>query len=91
MKLDTSAKISIAILAISLITFFNTCGSSTSVSKVNKRIDSLYQIVNRLPTQNDVKRITEQTSYKFLIYETDLDHKKTSLSDIENKLDKEQK
>lgn len=70
--------------AFSFFTWINSCNNSSNTKalrKIESRLDSL-------ATPAQVKQINEQTSYKFLIYENDLDNKRTSLSEIENKLSK---
>jgi hypothetical protein len=78
----------------SLLSFLQTCGSKGKVTDNKKKIevleskvDSLINITVAQPNSTSIKNQMEQTMYKFLIYEDDLDKGKTSLSDIKSKID----
>jgi hypothetical protein len=83
-----------AIAFFTLLCFFQTCGSKGKV-KDNKKaieslqtqVDSLTKVLDSKPSNEDVNYIMEQTMYKFLIYEEDLDKGRVSLSEIKNRID----
>ena len=95
MKNDSITKFCIyAITFFSLMCFFQTCGSKGKVTDNKKKIevlevkvDSLINVVSAQPDATLIENKMEQTMYKFLIFEDDLDKGKTSLSDIKSKID----
>ena len=95
MKTDSVQKFLIfAILFFSLMCFFQTCGSKGKVRDnkkeievLNTKVDSLIKVVDSKPNAKEIQYEMEQTMYKYLIYEDDLDKGKTSLSDIKSKID----
>mgnify|MGYP003112973778 CR=1 FL=1 len=95
MKTDSVQKFLIfAILFFSLMCFFQTCGSKGKVidnkkeiEVLNTKVDSLIKVVDSKPNAKEIQYEMEQTMYKYLIYEDDLDKGKTSLSDIKSKID----
>ena len=95
MKTDSVQKFLIfAILFFSLMCFFQTCGSKgkvrdnkKSIEVLNTKVDSLIKVVDSKPNAKEIQYEMEQTMYKYLIYEDDLDKGKTSLSDIKSKID----
>ena len=95
MKTDSVQRLCIfAILFFSLMCFFQTCGSKGKVRDNKKeievletKVDSLIKVVDSKPNAKEIQYEMEQTMYKYLIYEDDLDKGKTSLSDIKSKID----
>lgn len=95
MKTDSVQKFCIfAILFFSLMCFFQTCGSKGKVRDnkkeievLNTKVDSLIKVVDSKPNAKEIQYEMEQTMYKYLIYEDDLDKGKTSLSEIKNRID----
>lgn len=83
----------IAIIVLLLMLNMNQC---TTTRNLDKRVDSLTVKVEKFPetlqnrgillTNKSVDSIVSRQLYRFLIYETDLDNKRTSLSQIESKL-----
>ena len=74
--------------------FFQTCGSKgktidnkKKIEVLETKVDSLIKVVDSKPSAKEVQYEMEQTMYKYLIYEDDLDKGKTSLSEIKNKID----
>ena len=95
MKTDSVTRVAtFAILFFSLMCFFQTCGSKGKVRDnkkeievLNTKVDSLIKVVDSKPNAKEIQYEMEQTMYKYLIYEDDLDKGKTSLSDIKSKID----
>jgi len=95
MKTDSITRVAtFAILFFSLMCFFQTCGSKGKVRDnkkeievLNTKVDSLIKVVDSKPNAKEIQYEMEQTMYKYLIYEDDLDKGKTSLSDIKSKID----
>jgi predicted RNA-binding protein with EMAP domain len=79
-----------------LLCFLQTCGTrgkiidnKKEIEALNSKIDSLTKVVsNQKDFDEDmIEYKMEQTMYKFLIYEEDLDRGKISLSEIKNRID----
>ena len=95
MRNDNVTRICIyAITFFSLMCFFQTCGSKgktidnkKKIEVLETKVDSLIKVVDSKPSAKEVQYEMEQTMYKYLIYEDDLDKGKTSLSEIKNKID----
>ena len=95
MKTDSVTRLCIfAITFFSLMCFFQTCGSKGKIRDNKKeievletKVDSLINVVDSKPSAKEIQYEMEQTMYKYLIYEDDLDKGKTSLSEIKNKID----
>jgi hypothetical protein len=79
------------VLVIALFTLFKSCGDSRELSKVKKELELTNQKLEQYATKEEVEIIISKTMFDFLLYEDDLDKKKTSLSDIKNKVDELQK
>jgi len=76
--------------------FLNTCGTrgkitdnKKEIEALNIKIDSLTKVVANQKDFNEdvIEYKMEQTMYKFLIYEEDLDKGRISLSEIKNRID----
>ena len=87
-------KFVIAILVLVIFCFFQTCGSKgkiidnkKEVQKLQTQVDSLTKVIAIKPSVEQVQYEMEQTMYKFLIYEEDLDKGRVSLSEIKNRID----
>ncbi len=78
-----------AILAVCIITFFNTCGTKSISKKVNtlsKKVDSLQtEIIKR---DEMIKIIEETPAWKTLRIEEISDKEKISINALEEKLNK---
>jgi len=77
-----------------LLCLFQTCGNKGKITDVKKQnielhntVDSLHNVINTLPTSDEVEYRMEQVMYRYLIYEDDLDRGKVSLSEIKNRID----
>lgn len=82
----------IALVFFVLITL-QQCSTSRKAEKAykeaklaNASVDSLVKAGS--VTADQVKHISQQTMFEFLIYEEDVDKGRTSLSDIKNKIEK---
>jgi 2-oxo-4-hydroxy-4-carboxy--5-ureidoimidazoline (OHCU) decarboxylase len=75
---------------LSLIMFFRTCSTSTSVTRIEKRLESIDSSASTV-TKREVDSIVKSRLYDFLIFEEDLDKGKTSLSDIRIKISSDEK
>lgn len=73
------------ILALCIIIFFRTCSTSSSVAKIEKKVNQLDSASSTL-SKEQVDSIIKTRLYEFLIFEEDLDRGKTSLSDIRIKI-----
>lgn len=88
----------IAIIVLLLFQFINSCTTSSkikSLSKSVKELDSAVVALKARPVpltdrqvRDAVKDECMETMYKYLIYETDLDKGKTSLSQIRSDVDR---
>ncbi len=88
----------IVIGIIVILNFLNTCSVNSKLNTVSKAVKQLDTIVARLETRpfsltdiqtrDAVKDECMETMYKYLIYETDLDKAKTSLSQIRSDIDR---
>ena len=77
-----------------VLCFFQTCGTKGKITDVKKQnielhntVDSLHNVINSLPSSDEVEYRMEQVMYRYLIYEDDLDRGKISLSEIKNRID----
>lgn len=78
------------VLVLCILTFFRTCSTSSSVTKIEKQIQSIDSTTSTL-TKVEVDSIVKTRLYDFLIFEEDLDKGKTSLSDIRIKISSNEK
>lgn len=78
------------ILVLCILMFFRTCSTNSSVSKIEKQIQSMDTTTSTL-TKTDVDSIVKTRLYDFLIFEEDLDKGKTSLTDIRIKISSNEK
>lgn len=91
MKKFIQENFTIIVLIVAILTLFKSCGDSREVSKLRKELELTNQKMEKFATKEEVEIISSKTMFDFLLYEDDLDKKKTSLSDIKNKLDELQK
>lgn len=91
MKKFIQENFTIIVLILAILTLFKSCGDSREVSKLRKELELTNQKMEKFATKEEVEIISSKTMFDFLLYEDDLDKKKTSLSDIKNKLDELQK
>jgi hypothetical protein len=83
----------IILISIMMLLFFRSCSQTSAINKLTKEIeirDSI-ETANAAPTKQDIDRIVSERLYDFLIFEDDLDKKKTSLSEIRLKISKDDK
>jgi len=88
----------ISLIVLSLFQFINSCTTSSkvkSLTKTVKELDSAVVVLKVRPAplteaqvRDAVKDECMETMYKYLIYETDLDKGKTSLSQIRSDVDR---
>lgn len=86
-----------AVYVIAAFTLLNTCGNRGAnkenmklrkeLTATNAEIDSLYSLLDQKASKADIQRISNKTMFEFLLYEDDLDRKKTSLSDIRTRIE----
>jgi hypothetical protein len=91
----------IACMFFLIITFFSTCSVNRKLKTVNynnislqHKLDSLIIIENSkvIPvTLPEIKDEVQTVMFNFLVYESDLDKNKTSLSVIKNKIEEDDK
>jgi CII-binding regulator of phage lambda lysogenization HflD len=91
MKKFIQENFTLIVLILSVLTLFKSCGDSREVAKLRKELETTNQKMEKYATKEQVEIISSKTMFDFLLYEDDLDKKKTSLSDIKNKLDELQK
>lgn len=91
MKKFIQENFTIIVLIITVLTLFKSCGDSREVAKLRKELELANTKMNQFATKEEVEIISSKTMFDFLLYEDDLDKKKTSLSDIKNKVDELQK
>jgi hypothetical protein len=86
---ENSAVIMIVIMAL---LFLKQCGVSREMSKMRKEMSELASvsdsIKNETATREEIRLEMNKALFDFLIYETDLDNGKSSLSEIRSKIDK---
>lgn len=78
------------VLVLCILMFFRTCSTSSSVNRIEKRVQSLDSTTSTL-SKETVDSIVKSRLYDFLIFEEDLDKGKTSLSDIRIKISNNEK
>lgn len=80
------------VLSFLFILFVQQCSVSRKADKAYKQAKVAADVTDSLVkagpvTAAEVKHISQQTMFEFLIYEEDVDKGKTSLSDIKNKIE----
>lgn len=80
------------VLGFLFVLFVQQCSISRKSEKAYKQSKVAAETVDSLVkagpvTASQVKYISQQTMFEFLIYEEDVDKGRTSLSDIKNKID----
>lgn len=80
------------VLGFLCILFVQQCSVSRKAEKAYKQAKASADITDSLVkagpvTAAEVKHISQQTMFEFLIYEEDVDKGRTSLSDIKNKIE----
>ena len=80
------------VLGFLFILFVQQCRVSRKADKAYKQAKVAADVTDSLVkagpvTAAEVKHISQQTMFEFLIYEEDVDKGKTSLSDIKNKIE----
>lgn len=79
------------VLVIALLSFFKSCGDSRELQNVKKELAQTNakfdEIKSNVATREEVEIISNKVMFNFLIYEDDIDKRKTSLSDVKNKVD----
>ncbi len=82
----------VIVLGFLFILFVQQCSVSRKADKAYKQAKVAADVTDSLVkagpvTAAEVKHISQQTMFEFLIYEEDVDKGKTSLSDIKNKIE----
>ena len=79
-------------IVIMVLLFLKQCGVNREVGKMRKDMAELTavsdSIKNETATRKEIRLEVNKALFDFLIYETDLDNGKTSLSEIRSKIDK---
>ena len=73
-------------LVLVVLVLFRQCGVNRDVDRIEKSVKSIHQKVDSIPSGNKIKQQMNEVMFDFLIYEDDFDKKKTSLSDIKQKI-----
>jgi hypothetical protein len=78
-------------IGIMVLVLFKQCSVSREISKTNKEMKVIKGMTDSLlaetATRDEIKKEVRESLFDFLIYETDLDNKKISLSEIRRKVD----
>lgn len=82
----------VIVVGFLFILFVQQCSVSRKADKAYKQAKVAADVTDSLVkagpvTAAEVKHISQQTMFEFLIYEEDVDKGKTSLSDIKNKIE----
>lgn len=80
-----------AILTVlALIILLRQCGVNRDIDRVEKSIKSINGKIDSLDyaSKEDIRKEINEAMFNFLIYEDDFDKGRTSLSDIESKINK---
>ncbi len=73
-------------LALMVLILFRQCGVNSDVDRIEKSVKAINQKVDSIPSGDKVKQQMNEVMFDFLIYEDDFDKKKTSLTDIKQKI-----
>ena len=73
-------------LVLVVLVLFRQCGVNRDVDRIEKSVKSIHQKVDSIPSGDKIKQQMNEVMFDFLIYEDDFDKKKTSLSDIKQKI-----
>ena len=86
-----------AVYVIAAFTLLNTCSNRGAnkenmrlrkeLTSTNEEISKLYELLDEKASRSDIQKISNKTMFEFLLYEDDLDRKKTSLSQIRNRIE----
>lgn len=85
--------IEIVLVVIMIIIMMRGCTTASNISKMEKQMQSMDSVLKSTTpvTKQEIDGVVSQRLYDFLIFEDDLDKKKTSLSDIKIKIQKNEK
>lgn len=82
----------VIMIVIMILLYFKQCGVSREVSKLKKDVEHLQVLTDSIrvetATKEEIRTEIRESLFDFLIYETDLDNRKTTLTDIRQKLKK---
>jgi hypothetical protein len=78
------------ILVLTVLMFFRSCSTSSTVAKIEKKVQQMDSTGSTV-TKAEVDSIVKGRLYDFLIFEEDLDKGKTSLSNIRIKISSNEK
>lgn len=81
----------IIMIGIMVLVFLKQCSVSREISKTNKEMKVIKgmtdSLITETATRDEIRKEVRESLFDFLIYETDLDNKKISLSEIKRKVD----
>lgn len=81
----------VIMIVIMVLLLLKQCSISREISKTNKEVKELHALTDSLShetaSKEEIRTELRKSLFDFLIYETDLDDKKTSLSEIRRKVD----
>lgn len=78
----------VIMIVIMVLLYFKQCSVSREVSKMKKDVEHLQSSLDSTATNDEIRKEIRESLFDFLIYETDLDNKKTTLTNIRQKVDK---
>jgi hypothetical protein len=82
----------VIMMIIMVLVYFKQCSISREVSKTKKEVEELQirtdSIRVETATREEIRKEIRESLFDFLIYETDLDNKKITLTEIRQKVDK---
>jgi hypothetical protein len=86
---DNSAVIMIVIM---VLLYFKQCSISRDLDKTKKEIGQLQVLTDSIrvetATREEIRKEIRESLFDFLIFETDLDNKKTTLTEIRQRVEK---
>jgi hypothetical protein len=81
----------VIMIVIMVLLLLKQCSVSREISKTSKEVKELRALTDSLShetaSKEEIRQELRRSLFDFLIYETDLDDKKTSLSEIRRKVD----
>jgi len=79
----------IIIIFLLIVIFFRQCGVNRDIDRIEKSLKTVNHEIDSLiiPSKEDIRKEMNETMFNFLIYEDDFDKGKSSLSDIESRID----
>jgi len=82
----------VIMIGIMVLLYFKQCGVNREVSKLKKDVEHLQVLTDSIrvetATREEIRTEIRESLFDFLIYESDLDNRKTTLTDIRQKVEK---